>query len=351
MSAWGGFATAWLRLLPAETAHGAALALLKSGLAGRAREADAPSLGTRVFGLDFPNPVGLAAGLDKNAEVFDAALDLGFGFVEVGGVTPRPQPGNPKPRLFRLAEDRAIVNRLGFNSDGLAAVEVRLRARDRRHGIVGVNLGKNKDSADAAADYRAGILALAPFVDFLVVNVSSPNTPGLRALQAKAELDAVLEQVDAARAAATAQPPLLLKIAPDMDEAALRDVAAVAEAHRIDGLVCGNTTLSRPSGLKSPNRAEAGGLSGVPLFPLALELVRAMYRATHGRIPILGAGGIASGADAYAMIRGGASLVQLYTALVYQGPGLVGRIKRELAAFLARDGFAHVADAVGAEHR
>jgi dihydroorotate dehydrogenase len=352
MSGVAKLATAALRLLPAEEAHRAALWLLRHGVAPRAQSADAASLGCRIFGLDFPNPVGLAAGFDKNAEAFAPALDLGFGFVEVGAVTPRPQRGNPKPRLFRLAEDLALINRLGFNNEGLAAVESRLKARARGQGIVGVNLGKNKDSADATSDYRVGTRALAPLADFLVVNVSSPNTPGLRALQKKSELTSLLAAVEEARAGAVSPPPpLLLKIAPDLSAADLADIADVALARKLDGLVCGNSTLSRPAGLHSRNRDQAGGLSGPPLFPLALRLVRDMHRATQGRIPIVGVGGISSGTDAYAMIRAGASLVELYTALVYEGPGLVQRIKSELAALLARDGFAHVMDAVGAEHR
>jgi dihydroorotate dehydrogenase len=351
MSGASKLATAALRLLPPEEAHRASLWLLRRGLAPHARGTDPASLRSQVFGLDFPNPIGLAAGFDKNAEAFAPALDLGFGFVEVGAVTPRPQRGNPKPRLFRLPEDLALINRLGFNNEGLAAVESRLKGRERSRGLVGVNLGKNKDNADATSDYRVGTRALAPLVDFLVVNVSSPNTPGLRALQKKSELTALLAAVEEARAGAVSPPPLLLKIAPDLSEADLADVAEVALARKLDGLVCGNTTLTRPTGLQSRNRAEAGGLSGPPLFPLALRLVREMHRATLGGIPIVGVGGISSGTDAYAMIRAGASLIQLYTALVYEGPGLVGRIKSELAALLARDGFAHVADAVGAEDR
>ncbi len=352
MSGLWHLGTAALRALPPEEAHRLTLWLLRHGWAPRPRAADPGHLATRVFGLDFPNPVGLAAGLDKNAEAFAPALDLGFGFVEVGGVTPRPQPGNPKPRLFRLTQDRALINRLGFNSDGLRAVAGRLRGRVRAHGIVGVNLAKNKETEDAASDYSAGVAALAPHADFLVVNVSSPNTPGLRALQGKVPLDALLAAVEKALSAALPKPPpLLLKIAPDVTDVEIRDIAAIARGRKLAGLVCGNSTLARPADLRSPQRQEAGGLSGRPLFPLARRVVAEMYRATEGRIPIVGVGGIASGADAYAMIRAGASLVQLYTALIYEGPGLIPRIKAELAARLAHDGFARVADAVGADHR
>lgn len=350
-------ALACLRHLSPERAHGLTIWLLRRGLAPRPRAPDDPILASRVFGLDFPNPIGLAAGFDKNAEVWAEMLALGFGFVEVGSVTPRPQPGNPKPRLFRLAEDKALVNRLGFNNEGLAAVARRLAigtgpGRPDR-GIVGANLGKNKESADAAAEYRAGVRALAPLADFLVINVSSPNTPGLRALQDRAPLEALLAAVIAARAEASggARPPILLKIAPDLLPEACRAIAEVALACGLDGLVVGNSTIARPPGLKSPNRGEAGGLSGPPLFALSTRLVAEMHRLTAGRIPIVGVGGVSSGSDAYAMVRAGASLVELYTALVYEGPGLVVRIKAELAALLRRDGMRCLADAVGADRR
>jgi dihydroorotate dehydrogenase len=345
-------ATACLRLLPPERAHRAAIWALKSSLVTRQAVADDPILRTRAFGLDFPNPVGLAAGFDKNAEVPDAMLALGFGFVEIGTVTPRPQSGNPRPRLFRLTGDRALINRLGFNSEGLEVVARRLGARSRR-GIVGANLGKNKDSLDAAEDYRLGVAALAGRVDYLVVNVSSPNTPGLRALQGKEPLDALIAAVQAARVEATGtdRPPILLKIAPDVTADDCRDIAAVALARSLDGLIVGNSTISRPPGLASARKSEAGGLSGRPLYGLASRVVAEMSRLTAGRIPIVGVGGIASGRDAYEMIRLGASLVQLYTALVFDGPTLVNRIKAELAAHLRRDGFKGLAEAVGAAHR
>jgi len=327
---------------------------LRTGTIPGRRQPDDPLLTTRVWGLLFPNPIGLSAGFDKDAEVYRAMLRLGFGFVEVGSITPRPQAGNPKPRVFRLPEDAAVINRLGFNSAGLAAAVSNLRQRQAgRVGVVGINIGKNRDSADAAADYAAGTAVLAPLADYLVINVSSPNTPGLRALQETAALREVVARVQTARATAVTNrpPPLLLKIAPDLAPAEAGEVAEVALAGGVDGLIIGNTTISRPPSLRSRHAAEGGGLSGRPLFSLSTDLLRAVYRLTGGRLPLVGVGGIASGADAYAKIRAGASLVQLYTALVYHGPDLVDRIKRDLATHLRADGFATVAAAVGADHR
>jgi dihydroorotate dehydrogenase len=332
--------------LDPERAHGLTIRALKAGLAPR-QHIDDPVLRQRLWGLDFPNPVGMAAGFDKHAEVPDALLDLGFGFVEVGGVTPRPQPGNPKPRLFRLTEDEAVINRFGFNSEGLDAARARLAAR-RRRGIVGVNLAKNKETEDAAADYAVCAAGLAPHVDFLVCNVSSPNTPGLRALQGKGPLTDIIGRVRAALAG-TKAPPLLLKIAPDLTPEDRRDIAEVVLAEKLDGLIVGNTTITRPPELRSAHRTETGGLSGRPLLALANEMLRDMRQLTDGRITLVGTGGIASGADAYAKIRAGASLVQFYTALVYGGPRLVMTIATELTALLRRDGFANVANAVGVD--
>jgi dihydroorotate dehydrogenase len=349
MTALPDFAATLLRLLPAETAHHLtirALAYVPPAWIGGGTFADDHVLASRVFGLDFPNPVGLAAGFDKNAQAFALMPRLGFGFTEIGSVTPRPQPGNPRPRLFRLPAERAIINRMGFNNEGLAAVAVRLRARGGA--ILGANLGKNKDSADAIADYVAGVRMLAPLVDYLVVNVSSPNTPGLRALQGREPLAALLGAVSAARG--SGRPPLLLKIAPDLTDADKADIAEVAVAEGIDGLIISNTTLMRPSGLASTAAGETGGLSGPPLFALSTALLADMYRLTGGRLPLIGVGGIASAEGAYAKIRAGASLIQLYTALTYQGPGLVGRIKQGLAARLRADGFTCLAHAVGADH-
>jgi len=335
--------------LDAERAHGLALRVLKAGLVPAPRETEDPILASTVFGRVFANPIGVAAGLDKNAQAVDALIALGFGFAEIGTVTPRPQAGNPRPRLFRLPADRAIINRMGFNGAGMAAVAARLTARRDRAGLLGINIGKNRDSADAGADYAAVALALGHHADYLVINVSSPNTPGLRALQGKSDLLALVARVRDALAAAAPERsvPVLVKIAPDLSPQERADVAMAALEAPVDGLICGNTTLSRPGSLTDPHRGEAGGLSGAPLFPLATEVLRDMRRRTGGRIPLIGVGGVGSGADAYAKIRAGASLVQLYSALVYAGPALVGRIKRELAALLRRDGFGAVAEAVG----
>jgi dihydroorotate dehydrogenase len=347
-----------LFLLDPETAHHATIWALKHGLAGRSTEPDDPILCTRVWNLTFRNPVGLAAGFDKDAEVIDAVLGLGFGFVEAGTVTPLPQPGNPKPRLFRLIEDEAVINRFGFNSQGLAAFVERLAERWRTQstaGIVGANVGKNRDATDAAGDYVTGIEAVCGLADYLVCNLSSPNTPGLRGLQEKSQIEALLSRVqDARRRAApdpTRLPPLLAKVGPDLDQQQMRDIAEVALATSIDGLIVGNTTVDRPASLRSKYRNETGGLSGPPLMAKATACLADMYRFTGGKLPIMGCGGVASGADAYAKIRAGASLVQFYSALVFHGPPLVGRIKRELAMRLRADGFTTVKDAVGADHR
>jgi len=342
-----------LYTLAPETAHHAALFALEHGLVGtRATPAD-PILQTRVWSLEFSNPIGLAAGFDKDARVIDAMLGLGFGFTEAGTVTPKPQAGNPKPRLFRLDEDAAVINRLGFNSGGLAPFTARLSARQqRRHtpGIVGANVGKNRDTVDGAADYVAGIEAVAGLADYLVCNISSPNTPGLRDMQARAPIEDLLRRVLAARDRAVTgskKPPLLAKVGPDLSPEQLSDIAEVALALRLDGLIVGNTTIARPAWLKSPQAREAGGLSGAPLLEPATQCLAALYRLTKGTIPLIGCGGVASGADAYAKIRAGASLVQVYSAFVFQGPGLANRIKRELAALLRQDGFRTIADAVG----
>lgn len=330
--------------LEPETAHGLTIAGLKTGLAPRSR-VDDPLLRTHVAGIDFPNPIGLAAGFDKNAEVPDAMLGLGFGFVEVGTITPRPQAGNPRPRMFRLVEDRAVINRLGFNNEGLAAAVERLRARGQRPGIVGANVGANKDSEDRIADYVAGVAAVRDLASYITVNISSPNTPGLRALQSRAALEELVGRVIEARGRAT--PPIFVKVAPDLTEEDVADIAAVALSSGLDGLIVSNTTLARPETLRSPHKAEPGGLSGRPLFEPSTAVLRQFRRATEGRVTLIGAGGVASGADAYAKIRAGASLVQLYSALAYEGPGLAARIARELAALLRRDGLPSVSAAVG----
>lgn len=342
-----------LRLLDPEIAHGLTLRLLQAGLVPAQPSFDPPALAVRLWGRNFPNPVGLAAGFDKNAEVPDAMLAQGFGFVEIGSVTPLPQPGNPRPRLFRLADDGAIINRMGFNNQGLEAVAARLAARRERGGLVGANLGKNKTTEDAAADYEKGAARLGPLADYLVINVSSPNTPGLRALQGRDQLESLVRRTRAAliRSMPKAAPPLLLKIAPDLAWEDLSDIAAVALAGDLDGLIVSNTTVARPDSLRSAHASETGGLSGAPLFASSTAMLRRMYELTHGKLPIIGVGGIASGSEAYAKIRAGASLVQLYSALIYGGPGLVTRIKREMLDLLARDGFASITEAVGADLR
>lgn len=337
-----------LHALPPETAHRLTLLALKSGLAPRQAAADDPVLHTRIWDRDFSNPIGMAAGFDKDAVAVAPLLRLGFGFVEIGGVTPRPQPGNARPRLFRLPGQGALINRLGLNSAGMSAVAANL-GRNRLPGPVGVNLGRNKDSDDAGADYRSLVAAFAGLADFLVVNVSSPNTPGLRDLQRREPLLRLLAEILAARMATGHRVPVLVKIAPDLAADERADIAAVALESGIDGLVVSNTTVARPDGLPPDLAGEAGGLSGRPLMGPSTALLREMAERTGQRLPIVGVGGVASGADAYAKIRAGASLVQLYTALVYHGPALVTAIKRDLAGLLRADGFASVAEAVGAD--
>ena len=336
-----------LKLLPPETAHRTTLSLL--GAAGSLlppADADDPRLAVEVLGLRFANPIGLAAGFDKDAIAPDAMARFGFGFVECGTVTPRPQLGNPRPRLFRLEADRAVVNRMGFNNQGMEAMAERLIKR-MPGGIVGINIGANKDSADRSADYRDAFSKLAPFASYVTVNVSSPNTPGLRGLQNKSELEHLLALLTGARAKMGLRVPLLLKIAPDIDPAGADDIASVSLASGIEGLIVSNTTIARPASLKSSEAQQSGGLSGAPLFAPSTALLRAMRQRVGTRLVLVGVGGVASGADVYAKIRAGASLVQLYTALAYEGPGLIVRLKRELLDCLARNGHAHVNDAVG----
>ncbi|MBO6635132.1 quinone-dependent dihydroorotate dehydrogenase [Parvibaculum sp.] len=333
-----------------ETAHRLTIRALRMGLGPSQHASDPVSLGIDLFGLHFENPVGIAAGFDKNGEVPDAMLALGMGFAEVGTVTPLPQSGNPRPRIFRLPVHRAVINRLGFNNEGHAVLKRRLLARRRRPGIVGVNIGANKDAADRVADYEAGIRVFDGLAAYFTVNISSPNTPGLRALQNKAELQGLVARVLAARRTDRVRPtPVLLKIAPDLNEEELNDIAEVALAEGLDGLIVSNTTIAREGLVSGVHAGETGGLSGAPLFTMSTGVLREMYRLTGGRIPLVGVGGIMSGDDAYAKIRAGASLVQLYSALTYEGPALVSRIKQGIAARLAADGFAHLKDAVGAD--
>ena len=325
-----------LHALDAETAHGLTIRALSALPAGGPAAAD-PRLAVDAFGLRFPNPLGLAAGFDKNAEVPDAMLALGFGFTEIGTVTPRPQEGNPRPRLFRLAEDSAVINRMGFNNEGHAAALRRLEARRARGGIVGVNIGANKDSADRIGDYVQGIAAFAHVASYFTVNISSPNTPGLRGLQSRAELEQLLARLNAERARQAKNPPMLLKIAPDLREDELEDIAAACGNGAVDGIIVSNTTLSR-AGLRSANAGQQGGLSGAPLLALSTRQLARMFVLTGGTIPLVGAGGVHDGPSALAKICAGASLVQLYSALVYQGPGLVTSILSHLAAEASRNG-------------
>ncbi|WP_225982237.1 quinone-dependent dihydroorotate dehydrogenase [Qipengyuania flava] len=315
-------------------------------LAGRRGPPAAGALAIDVAGLGFPNPLGMAAGFDKDAEVPDQLLGLGFGFAEVGSITPRPQAGNPRPRLFRLVEDRAVINRMGFNNGGAEVARDRLVRRAGRPGIVGINIGANKDSEDRIADYVAMTRVMAPLASYLAVNISSPNTPGLRALQDEGALTGLLDAVIEARG--TAGPPVFLKVAPDLESADIDAIARIALDRKLGALIVSNTTITRPA-LLSANARETGGLSGAPLRDLAQQRLRDFRKATGGAIPLVGVGGLASAEDAWARIRAGASLVQLYSAMVYGGPGLPRRILRGLEALMRRDGFASIAEAVGSE--
>lgn len=353
------FAKPFIHALDPEKAHNLSIAMLRSGVTGTShRPRQYKNLHTRVFGLDFDNPVGLAAGYDKDAEALAGARALGFGFVEAGTVTPKAQPGNDKPRLFRLSADKAVINRFGFNNKGVEALALRLdqftKTTRGSNCIVGANVGANKDATDRTADYETCIDRLYGLSDYFTVNISSPNTPGLRALQSREALEDLIGRVLSVRdqkiADGMARIPILVKIAPDLTDDDIADIAAIATTTDIDGLIVSNTTIERPSALKSQDKGEAGGLSGRPLFAPSTEMLRQMYRATNGTVPLVGVGGISSGKDAYTKIRAGASMVQLYSALVYEGPGLVERIKRDLSQRLKKDGYASVEDAVGADH-
>ncbi len=334
-----------LFLLDAERAHHLSLAGLKV-MPQLSRATPGGPLASTVAGIAFPNPLGMAAGYDKDGEVPDALLGLGFGSVEVGSITPLPQAGNPQPRLFRLAEDRAVINRMGFNNYGAEAAVARLAARLGRPGVLGINLGANKDSPDRIGDYAIMAQLMAPLASYLAVNVSSPNTPGLRALQDKGALAALLDAVLAARGPNAV--PVFLKIAPDLEPADIDAIARIAIDRKLGALIVSNTTISRPA-LASRYKDETGGLSGAPLRELAQQRLRDFRKATGGAIPLVGVGGIASAEDAWARIRAGASLVQLYSAMVYQGPGIARRVTRGLEALMRRDGFASIAEAVGSE--
>lgn len=348
---WGmDLTVAAIRLLPAEPAHHLTVELMaRFGVFLPGPATDDPRLKVSLWGLEFPNPLGMAAGFDKDARAYKAMLKLGLGHVECGTVTPRPQRGNPKPRMYRLPEDGAVINRMGFNNEGAAVSAARLARRvpGKPRGIVGINIGANKDSADRIADYRLGFQQLAPLADYVAVNVSSPNTPGLRGLQDKKELQTLLGVLVETRGAVAK--PILLKIAPDLDRTALDDIAEVVLASGIEGLIVTNTTIERPAGLASRYASETGGLSGKPLMAPSTRVLKEMRQRVGAKIVLIGVGGVTSGEDAYAKIKAGASLVQLYTALVYNGGGLIAKMKRDLLTCLTRDGFANIADAVGTD--
>jgi dihydroorotate dehydrogenase len=341
-----------LHLLDPEDAHGWAIRGLKWGLGPRDNGPDDPILAVKLAGLDLPNCVGLAAGFDKNAEVPDAMLAAGFGFVEAGTVTPLAQAGNPRPRLFRLAEDQAVINRMGFNNDGLEPFARRLAAREGRGGVAGANIGANKDAADRIQDYVVGLTRLWGLSDYFTANISSPNTPGLRALQTKAALEELLGRLAETRATLKASSgrdyPIFLKVAPDLEDGEVEAIVETVVGAGLDAIIVSNTTVARPDSLRSALASEGGGLSGAPLLEPSTAVLKRFHAAAAGRVALIGAGGIADGAGAYAKIRAGARAVQLYSALVYGGPGLVKRVKRDLAARLRADGFAAVEDAVGA---
>ncbi|HEV3242696.1 MAG TPA: quinone-dependent dihydroorotate dehydrogenase [Methyloceanibacter sp.] len=346
MNALYGLGQALLRALDPERAHDLAIKSLELGLYPRATASDDPRLAQDLWRLTFHNPLGMAAGFDKDARVFAPLLATGFGFVEVGSLTPKPQRGNPTPRIFRSAADGAIINCLGFNNEGQAAAVPRLSAR--RRGIVGVNIGAGRDSADRIADYVSGIARMSRVADYLTINISSPNTPGLRDLQAPEILGELLSRVQEARSSAEKRPPLLVKLAPDIADADLPEIVGVIQVHGIDGIVVSNTTLSR-DGLKDwPFAAEAGGLSGRPLFTRATRMLARVYRLTDGRLPLIGVGGIESGDAALAKIEAGASLIQLYTGLVFEGPSLITRIKQTLVAAIQRAGASNLKPLIGA---
>jgi dihydroorotate dehydrogenase len=344
----------FIHTLPPERAHALGLFALEHGLLPAAKFKPSPMLGQKILGHDFPHPVGLAAGFDKNATAITPLHRQGFSFVEAGTVTPLAQVGNPRPRMFRLKRDAAVINRLGFNNEGLD-VFVRNFSRREASGVVGANIGKNKNSDDATDDYVKGLRAVYPYADYVTINISSPNTQGLRALQKRESLTQLLTALMTAKSDlvqhSDRQVPLVLKIAPDLDAADLEDVARVALELKLDGIIVSNTTIKRPRTLESALHGEQGGLSGAPLFALSTEVLAHIYKLTGGAIPLIGVGGIGSAEDAYKKIRAGASLVQLYTALVYQGFSVVRRIAEGLPDLLLVDGFTHISQAIGADHR
>ncbi len=350
MSLFYKMGTAAMRMLPAERAHKTTLKALKAGLGPSPVITASPELITEVGCLTLPNPVGLAAGFDKDCDVPDAMLAAGFGFVECGTVTPRPQVGNPKPRLFRLTEDQAVINRMGFNNGGLDNFKARLTKRQGKDGIVGANLGANKDSSDRVEDYVTGLKALWGLSDYFTINISSPNTPGLRDLQNENAMDELLGRIAEARAELTGDNPsypVFLKVAPDVDMGEIERIVRQARTYGMNAIIVSNTTIARPDSLQSQHKGEGGGLSGAPLFERSTEVLKEFYAAAEGKIDLIGVGGISNGAQAYAKIRAGAKAIQLYSALVFKGPGLVTDINRDLKARLKADGFSSIGEAVG----
>ncbi len=343
--------------LDAENAHRLTIEALKRNLAPAVKPVNDPALRVELCGRVFPNPVGLAAGFDKNAEVITPMLKLGFGFVEVGTVTIKPQNGNPRPRVFRDPDHGAVINRMGFPNKGVGAFKSNLHKfltnKPRSQGVVGINIGMNKDQTDPASDYTALIRTLGPLSDYITINISSPNTPGLRNLQEKEPLTELLSAVldERKKSCGVHPPPVFVKLAPDLDDAQVKDIADVLLSLKIDGVILTNTTLYRPEELPRDFREQKGGLSGAPLTDLSTAMIRRFYALTDGCIPIIGAGGISSGEDAYAKIRAGATLVQLYSGLVFHGPALIRKINLDLLELLRSDGFSHITEAIGADHR
>ena len=341
----------FLHLLPPEMAHELSFCAVRYGFLPSGKISTDPIISQNIFGLEFKNPLGMAAGFDKNAVAINSLLKQGFGFVEAGTVTPLPQSGNERPRVFRLSEDHAVVNRLGFNNKGLEYFIRHFYRRDKKLGIAGANIGKNKDTEKAVDDYVRALHTVYPHADYITINISSPNTKGLRDLQQREALSGLLVELSKARSDATVhhgkRVPLLLKIAPDIDYRQQEDIAEALLLYAIDGLIISNTTISRPASLISKNRNESGGLSGKPLFQLSTMVLAEMYKLTGGKIPIIGVGGISSAEDAYTKIRAGACLVQLYSALIYQGFSLVRDINNQLPQLLRRDGFTHISEAIG----
>lgn len=333
-----------MRMLDAEDAHGWAIWALRMGLTGHESQRDDPGLSVRALGRVFSNPIGLAAGFDKNAEAVLPLMRLGFGFVEAGTVTPRPQSGNPRPRLFRLPADRAVINRMGFNNAGLDVYLARMPGLAGRPSPFGANIGINKEGADPERDYPAMVAALTPFADYITINISSPNTPGLRDLQGEARLRAILQAIVAG---VPVRPPLLVKLAPDLPDSGLEAVIKVALETGVAGLIISNTTIARPASLRDPNALQPGGLSGAPLFARATEMLALAHRLAGGKLLLVGVGGIRTGADALAKIQAGASLVQLYTEFAYVGPALISRLKAELCEAMRAQGFTNITEAIG----